>query len=93
LEGLAQGHQKRRYETVDQQLLGDERFIAEVDRRTTTTREGTLSSKRVAFGPLLAHRLHRDLSMISRLAASYASHRDAKTEAQVRHGVQSRHER
>lgn len=138
LDGLNQGHQEGFYETVDQRLLGDERFIAQVDRRTATTREGTLKPKRVAFGTLLAaiasaysvaprslvvpgrqralvparamlaclarewsgltvrdttHRLHRDLSMISRLAASYASHRDAKTEAQVRHGVQSRHER
>lgn len=53
LDGLAQGHQERFYETVDQRFLGDEGFIEEVDRRTATTREVVVRPKQVPFGSLL----------------------------------------
>ena len=130
--GLAQGHQDRFYETVDQRFLGDERFIEEADRRTSATREVTARPRRIAFGTLLtavatAHavtpreivtpgrqralvparamlvylarewshqttrelgrRLHRDPSMISRLAAAYATHRDPTMEAHIRQAI------
>jgi|CXWL01.1.fsa_nt_gi REP element-mobilizing transposase RayT len=52
-EGLAQGHQARFYETVDQRFLGDEGFIEEADRKTAATREVTVRPARIAFGPLL----------------------------------------
>ena len=52
-EGLAQGHQVRFYETVDQRFLGDEGFIEEADRKTAATREVTVRPLRIAFGPLL----------------------------------------
>ncbi|MCG3774313.1 MAG: Chromosomal replication initiator protein DnaA [Nitrospira sp.] len=52
-EGLAQGHQTRFYDTVDQRFLGDEGFIEEADRKTAATREVTVRPPRVAFGPLL----------------------------------------
>jgi REP element-mobilizing transposase RayT len=51
--GLAQGHQDRFYETVDQRFLGDERFLEEVDRRTAATRAVTIRPRRIAFGALL----------------------------------------
>lgn len=38
-EGLGMGHEARYYETVDQRLLGDERFVERVDRKTEQTRE------------------------------------------------------
>jgi hypothetical protein len=41
-------------------------------------------------GRELGRRLHRDPSMISRLAAIYAAHRDERIEAQVRRAIQSR---
>lgn len=50
---LAQGHQDRFYETVDQRFLGDERFIEEADRRTAATREVSVRPRRIAFGTLL----------------------------------------
>lgn len=53
-EGLAQGHQDRFYETVDQRFLGDKGFIEEADRKTAATREVTVHPLRIAFGPLLA---------------------------------------
>lgn len=53
LDGLAQGHQDRFYETVDQRFLGDERFIKEADRRTAATRQVVARPPRVPFGTLL----------------------------------------
>lgn len=53
LDGLAQGHQARFYETVDQRFLGDERFIEEADRRTAAMRDVTVRPRRVTFGSLL----------------------------------------
>ena len=53
LDGLAQGHQDRFYETVDQRFLGDEHFLEEADRRTAATREVSIRPPRVAFGTLL----------------------------------------
>ncbi len=38
-EGLGMGHEAKYYETVDQRLLGDERFVERVDRRTEQKRE------------------------------------------------------
>lgn len=52
-EGLAQGHEAKFYETVDQRFLGDERFIHEVDRRTSSRREIVVGPSRVPFGLLL----------------------------------------
>ena len=52
-EGLAQGHQDRFYETVDQRFLGDEGFIEEADRKTAATREVAVRPLRIAFGALL----------------------------------------
>jgi len=52
-DGLAQGHQDRFYDTLDQRMLGDERFVEEVDRRTASTREVTVRPPRIAFGALL----------------------------------------
>lgn len=52
-DGLAQGHQDRFYDTVDQRMLGSERFVKEVDRRTASTCEVTTRPTRVAFGALL----------------------------------------
>jgi REP element-mobilizing transposase RayT len=52
-EGLPHGHQDRFYETVDQRLLGDERFLEDVDRRTAATRDVSIRPPRVAFGALL----------------------------------------
>jgi hypothetical protein len=134
-EGLAQGHQDRFYETVDQRFLGDEGFIEEADRRTAATREVTVRPSRMAFGSLLTavattlgvtprailapgrqralvparalfvhlarewsglttrelgRRLQRDPSMISRLAAIYAAHRDPATEARIRQSLTAR---
>ena len=53
LEGMAQGHQERFYDTVDQRFLGDERFVAEADRRTAATREVVARPPHVPFGKLL----------------------------------------
>jgi hypothetical protein len=39
----------------------------------------------------LGRRLHRDPSMISRLAAAYDTHRDPTTEARIRHALTSHH--
>lgn len=134
-DGLAQGHQDRFYETVDQRFLGDERFIEEADRRTSAMREVTARPQRVAFGTLLAavatahavtpreivspgrqrtlvharamlvylarewnhqntrdlgRRLQRDPSMISRLAAAYAAHRNPAMEARIRQAIIAR---
>ncbi len=58
LDGLAHGHQDRFYETVDHQLLGDERFIEEVDRRTAATRDVSVRPRRLAFGTLLTAVAH-----------------------------------
>ena len=134
-EGLAQGHQDRFYETVDQRFLGDEGFIEEADRKTAAAREVTVRPQRMAFGPLLTavattlgvtprsilapgrqralvparalfvhlarewsglttrelgRRLQRDPSMISRLAATYAAHRDPAAEARIRQSLTAR---
>jgi putative transposase len=53
MDGLTQGHQAQFYETVDQRVLGDERFLEEVDRRTTSACEVVVSPQRVSFGRLL----------------------------------------
>jgi len=58
LDGLAHGHQAQFYETVDQRFLGDERFIAEADRRTAASREVSIRPPRVAFGTLLTAVAH-----------------------------------
>jgi putative transposase len=134
-EGLAQGHQDRFYDTVDQRFLGDEEFIEEADRKTAATREITVRPSRVAFGSLLpavattlgvtprailapgrqralvparalfvhlarewsglttrelGRRLQRDPSMISRLAATYAAHRDPAAEARISQSLTAR---
>jgi putative transposase len=134
-EGLAQGHQDRFYETVDQRFLGDEGFIEEADRKTAATREVIVRPSRAAFGSLLTavattmgvtprailapgrqralvparalfvhlarewsglttrelgRRLQRDPSMISRLAATYAAHRDPAAEARIRQSLTAR---
>ena len=131
-DGLAQGHQGRFYETVDQRLLGDERFLEEIDRRTAATREVTVRPQRIALGTVLTavataygvtpkaivapgrqrvlvparallvylarewshlttrelgRRLHRDPSMISRLAATYVAQRDPRAESMVRQAL------
>lgn len=133
LDGLAQGHQDRFYETMDQRVLGDERFIKEVDRHTATTREVVIRPQRVPFRTLLTavataytttprrliapgrqralvparamlvslarewsgltvrelgQRLHRDPSMISRLAATYSAAPDRKIEVHIRRAIQ-----
>jgi REP element-mobilizing transposase RayT len=134
LEGMAQGHQGRFYETGNQQALGDERFLDEVDRRTGAPRTSERAPCHVRFGRVLTavaaihavtprallapgrqramvparamlvflarewsglttqtlgRRLQRDPSMISRLAAAYAAHRDEPREQRVRRAVQS----
>ncbi|MGE3154877.1 MAG: transposase [Nitrospiraceae bacterium] len=131
-EGVGLGHEDRFYDTVDQQMLGDTRFIAKVQRRTATTQIRTVQAPHATFGTLLtavaevcavtpktlvapgrqrAHvpvrallvflarewgrmstqelgrRLHRDPSMISRLASAYALHRDETLEARVRQAI------
>jgi hypothetical protein len=131
-DGLAQGHQERFYETVDQRLLGDERFLEAIDRRTAATREVTVRPQRIALGRLLpavataygvtphqivapgrqrvlvparallvylarewshltarelGRRLHRDPSMISRLAATYVAQPDPRAESMVRQAL------
>jgi REP element-mobilizing transposase RayT len=131
-DGLAQGHQERFYETVDQRLLGDDRFIEAIDRRTAATREVAVRPHRIALGTLLTavataygvtpqeivapgrqrvlvparallvylarewshltarelgRRLHRDPSMISRLAATYVAQRDPRAESRVRQAL------
>lgn len=53
-DGLAQGHEAKFYDTVDQRILGDERFIRELAQRTAS--RPTLSSRpaRASFGKLLS---------------------------------------
>jgi REP element-mobilizing transposase RayT len=53
LAGLSQGHQERFYETVDQGVLGDERFLHTIARRTGAMQTRAPRSPRVAFAPLL----------------------------------------
>jgi putative transposase len=53
LDGLSQGHQERFYETVDQGVLGDERFLKTVAKQTGSTQMRVPRPPRVAFGPLL----------------------------------------
>lgn len=53
LDGLSQGHQERFYETVDQGVLGDERFLHTLARQTGSNQTRAPRSPRVAFGPLL----------------------------------------
>jgi putative transposase len=53
LAGLAQGHQERFYETVGQGVLGDERFLHTIAKRTGSTQTRAPRAPRVAFGPLL----------------------------------------
>ncbi len=52
-DGLGREHEARYYETVDQRLLGDERFIAAVDRRTGGKREIHRSRVRVPFAEVV----------------------------------------
>jgi REP element-mobilizing transposase RayT len=131
-EGLAQGHEEKFYDTVDQRFLGDDRFIRDVARRTASRGELASPPSRVPFGKLLstiAHthrtrpavllapgrqraavparamlvffarewgrlttqelgkRLHRDPSMVSRLYALYAEHRNPHAEAQLKRAL------
>ncbi|MGH7235045.1 MAG: transposase [Nitrospiraceae bacterium] len=51
--GLAQGHEEKFYDTVDQRFLGDARFIQDVDRRTASRRESARPAARIPFGTLL----------------------------------------
>ncbi|MGE0646261.1 MAG: transposase [Nitrospira sp.] len=53
LDGLSQGHQERFYETVDQRVLGDERFLNTVARQSATTMALSIQPRRVGFGALL----------------------------------------
>lgn len=53
MDGLAQGHQARFYDTVDQRVLGDERFLDSLARRTTPKLAVASETHRVAFAPLL----------------------------------------
>jgi len=53
MEGLSQGHQARFYDTVDQRFLGDERFLEDVDRRTTHSQNLAIRPPKVPFGKLL----------------------------------------
>lgn len=53
MDGLSQGHQERFYEAVDQQVLGDERFIEPVTRQIAPRHALSARPPRVAFGPLV----------------------------------------
>ena len=53
LDGLPQGHQERFYETVAQGVLGDERFLNLIAKRTGSAQMRVPRPPRVAFGPLL----------------------------------------
>lgn len=53
LDGLAQGHQDRLYETVAPHILGDERFLETVSRRIAPAPTLSARPRPVAFGPLL----------------------------------------
>ena len=53
LDGLAQGHQERFYETVAPHILGDERFLKTMTHRTAPSHTLSARPRRVAFGPLL----------------------------------------
>jgi len=53
LAGLLQGHQERFYKAVEQGVLGDERFLKTVARRSETTTTLSTRPPRVRFGPLL----------------------------------------
>jgi putative transposase len=53
LAGLSQGHQERFYETVDKGVLGDERFLKTIVKRTASMQIHASRVPRVAFGPLL----------------------------------------
>jgi len=52
-EGLPQGHQAQYYETVDQRFLGDDRFLATIERRTTAASAVTRKGRPVPFARLL----------------------------------------
>jgi hypothetical protein len=51
----------------------------------------TPAQKLVFLARELGRRLQRDPSMISRLVAAYASHRDPTTEARIRQAITSHH--
>jgi REP element-mobilizing transposase RayT len=51
--GLTQGHNEKFYETVDQRVLGDERFIRTVVERVTEGEKLPVAPTRVAFGALV----------------------------------------
>lgn len=53
LDGLSQGHQERFYETMDQGVLGDERFLHSIAKRTGSVQTRGTRLPRVAFEPLL----------------------------------------
>jgi chromosomal replication initiation ATPase DnaA len=53
MERLAQGHQDRFYDTVDQRVLGGERFLEAVARRTSQRRTMPPRAWQVSFGALL----------------------------------------
>ena len=52
-EGLGTGHEVKFYATVDQRVLGDERFIEDLNRRTEVTRQIDTPKQQVAFSHLL----------------------------------------
>lgn len=53
LDGLALGHQERFYDTIDQRVLGNERFVSTLAKRTTPTHALSTSPPCINFGPLL----------------------------------------
>ncbi len=52
-EGLKSGHQAKYYEVVDQRFLGDERFLAKLQRKTAPHHEATVKGPKVSFPRLL----------------------------------------
>lgn len=52
-DGLAQGHEAKFYDTVDQRILGDERFVQELEQRTASQSKVFSRPFRSSFGKLL----------------------------------------
>ncbi len=52
-EGLGTGHQAHYYEAVDQRFLGDQRFLAALQRKTDTKHEVRVKGPKVTFPRLL----------------------------------------
>lgn len=52
-DGLAQGHEVKFYDTVDQRILGDERFVQELTQRTASRPKISSRPFRSSFGNLL----------------------------------------